>query len=371
VYLLWILFYVVWGTAVSRDSTLVLPEAVRLLLRNLFMTSALVLALGDRRHLAVFARLVGVAAVINCGISLAEANNPSLAEDLARLLNPGVTNVLAERPSGLWTNANEAAFAFLFALLLSRWDRGWVAWLVRLAGVVGIYLAASRTGMYLVVLCALSLGVFRLRSLLRSTQAAAVVLNLAWVGGIGLVVLCAALSVTIDVSDDRRVNRILDFSESTTQEQGGLSRADLAAQAAEAAMNGPWYGRGAFAFQDVTGAEGELGMAVGAHNIYLAVWGEVGPVGLCVYLGVLGLGVFRLFARPASLGDWLGAALLWTSYLIIGFAWHNQLASLSGMIYIALLHRLPGVIALPAAARRRRPVPSPTGARNVRVRCAV
>jgi O-antigen ligase len=371
VYLLWILFYVLWGTVVSRDAGLVLPYGLRLLFRNLFITAAFVIAVGDRRHLATLVRFIGASAVINCAISLWEANNPILIEQLARFLNPDSVSFRADRPSGLWTNANESAFAFLFAMLLSLWDRGWFPWLVRLASIVGIYLTASRTGMYLMILCGLSLGLYRLRSLTRSMQAAAVVLNLAWVGGLCLAVLGATLSTTVDLSEDGRVARILDFSESSTREQGGFSRAELAAEAADAALNGPWYGRGLFTFQDVAGSEGELGIPIGAHNIYLTVWGEVGVVGLAVYLAVLGLGLLGLFTCRAALNDWLGAALLWACYLTIGFAWHNQLASVSGMIYVALLYRLPGVVCLPLRARRHRPIPSSTGVRNVAANCAV
>ena len=370
-YLLWILFYVVWGTAFSWDPGLVLPEGGRVLVRNAFLTGAFVLTVGRRRHLAALARLIGLTAVVNFGICAYEALNPSLIEDLARVLNPDATAFNVFRPAGLWSNPNEAAFAFLFALLLSRWDRGLCAWLARLAALAGIYLTASRTGLYLVVGCGTLYGLFKLRALARDARRAAVVLNVAWVAGLGLVVLLLVLPLQFDVSDNYITRRVLDYSEASTRGAGGESRAELAAQALDAALNGPWHGYGLFTFQDLAGSGVYSVTSTGTHNVYLAVFGEVGLVGLCVYLAVLGLGLLRLVTCRAVPEDLFPTALLWGSYLIIGVAWHNQLISLSGMIYVALLYHLPGLLGRPPLARGSRPAPSPIGVANVRVRCAV
>jgi O-antigen ligase len=371
-YLLWILFYVLWGTAVSRDATLVLPEGLRLLFRNCFIAAGFVLTAGEPRHLAMLARFVGVAAVINCGVSIWEANNPAVMESLARFLNSDPGTVIAERPLGLWTNANEAAFAFLFALLLSRWDRGLFAWVARLAALVGVHLTASRTGHYLVVLCGVLYGLYRLRALTRDARRAAVLLNAAWVVGLGLVLLLLVLPLEFDPSDNSITRRVLDYSESSTRTTGGDSRAEIAAQGLDAALNGPWHGYGLFTLQGgLPNSPVEAVTATGVHNIYLAMFGEVGLLGLCVYLGVLGLGLLRVFAYRSRPEDRFFMALLWGSYLIIGLTWHNQLDSLSGMVYAALLYHLPGLLRRPPPAPGNRPAPSPTGVMHARIRCAV
>jgi hypothetical protein len=371
-YLLWILFYVVWGTAFSWDPGLVLPEGGRVLLRNVFLTASFVLTVGGRRHLAALARLIGLTAVVNFAICAYETLNPTLIEDLARFLNPDATAFNVFRPGALWSNPNEAAFGFLFALLLSRWDRGVCAWVARLAALAGIALTASRTGLYLVVACALLYGLFRAGVLIRDTRRAAVALNVAWVGCLALVALALVLPLGFDVSDNYVTRRVLDYDESSTREAGGESRAELAAQAFDAALDGPWHGYGLFTFQDLAGSAVHSITSTGTHNIYLAVFGEVGPVGLAVYLAVLGLGVVRLFTCRALPEDRFVMALLWGSYLVIGVTWHNQLISVSGMVYVALLYHLPGLLGRPKGApRTKRPAPPPHGVMHVRDRCAV
>jgi O-antigen ligase len=366
-YLLWIAFYVAWGTIIAWDPGQVVSDAVRVVLRNLVLAGAFAIAVGNQRHMGALARLVRVGAVVNCAICLYEAQDPRLIEDIARFLNPATTAFSVLRPAGLWSNPNEAAFAFLFSLLLSHWDRGLWAWAGRLASAAGIYLTASRTGLYLLVFCGLLYGLFKLAALLRDPRRVAVALNVAWVAGFALVLLLLTVPMSFDVSDSYNVQRLLDYSESATPGNRGDTRVEVAAQAYEAALQSPLVGHGLFAFQDLGTAEhGGAVTSAGAHNIYLAVFGEVGIVGLASYLAVLGLGVVRLIAVRARREDWFIGALLWSTYLLIGFTWHNQLTSIFGVIYVAVLYSIPRLIARPARAPWDRLGLAQNGAANVR-----
>jgi O-antigen ligase len=366
-YLLWIAFYVIWGTIIAWDPSQVLSDAVRVVLRNCVLAGAFAIAVGGQRHLGALARLFQVGAVVNCAICLYEAQNPRLIEDIARFLNPATTAFSVSRPAGLWSNPNEAAFAFLFSLLLSHWDRSLWAWAGRLASVAGIYLTASRTGLYLLLFCGLLYGLLKLAALLRDPRRVAIALNVAWVAGFALVLLLLTVPMSFDVSDSYNVQRLLDYSESATRGGRGDTRVEVAADAFEAALRSPLVGYGLFAFQDLGTAEhGEAVTSAGAHNIYLAVFGEVGLVGLAGYLAVLGLGVVRLIGVRARREDWFIGALLWSTYLLIGFTWHNQLTSMLGVIYVAVLYSIPRLIARPARAPGDRLAPAQNGAAHVR-----
>jgi O-antigen ligase len=371
-YLLWVTFYIAWGTLAAWYPGQVLPDAERVLLRNVVLAGGFAMVVGNLRDLGAVARLFRVAVLVNCALAVYESLNPRLIEDIARFLNPQATAFSVLRPAGLWSNPNEAAFAFLFSLLLSHWDRGLGAWAGRVASLAGIYLTVSRTGLYVALLCGLLYGLSRWRALIGDLRRTVISLNATWAAGLAIVLLVLVLPVRFDISDSYNLQRVLDFSENSTRGAGAATRAELAAQAFDAALERPLVGYGLFAFQDVGTAEhGEAATSDGAHNIYVTVFGEGGLLALSGYLAVLGLGVARLFAVRARREDRFIGILLWTSYLIIGFAWHNQVTSMSGVIYVAILYSIPGLIALPARAPGGPPAPSRIGAENARTRSAV
>lgn len=356
-YLCWLGFYSLWGALVSWNQSLAADEGVRLVLRNCFFMSALVIAVGDRRHLQAFARLIGWSAVVNCGLCVWELTNPSLIENIAYALDPQATAFNVLRPAGLWSNPNEAAFAFVFAVLLSHWDRGPCAWLARAAALVGIYLTASRGGLLLIAFCGLAHLVFMLRARPAGVLRRGVFLGAASAAALCLIVLGNALPKDHGFWERYVVQRFL-YGDKGSPEIRGV----LALRAAEIAVNGPWYGHGLFTFHGMareTRIPSVIDETLGAHNIYLVVFGETGLVGLFGYGAVLGLGLFRLFTVRAAGGDRHIALLFWLSYLLIGFLWHNQLTSLGGMLYVALLYHLPGLVARNLeSARFSRPLPS-------------
>ncbi len=320
-----------------------LPDVVRLLVRHALLLSALIIGLTDLRSLTRFVYLVQVIVIINCGISLWETVDTRIVSDIAYTLNDNATAFNELRPAGLWSNPNQAAFAFLFALLLSYWSRGPIAWLGRTAAIVGLFLTASRSGVYLLLLSGALLLLFRFHTLhLTPGRMFVLTSSLALIICLGWAVSLISDFRSLDLADNWHLTRILDFSES---DSGQATRIDIANMAAAYALGGPWYGYGIFTFQGANSSVISSALSIGVHNIYLAVFGEVGILGLASYLLVLAYsGVVRVITNNASKHDKFVLFLMWLVYFLIGLVWHNQLSSFSGVIYIGLLIYLPSVM---------------------------
>ena len=78
--------------------------------------------------------------------------------------------------------------------------------------------------------------------------------------------------------------------------------------------------------------------------MYIMVWGETGVLSLIAYLGVLIAGVLQALSGAIPSRDRVGVLTLWAVYLIVGLTTHTQFSSVVGIIVIALLYRLPGVL---------------------------
>ena len=91
--------------------------------------------------------------------------------------------------------------------------------------------------------------------------------------------------------------------------------------------------------------QAELTEAVGAHNIYVAVLGEIGPLGFAAYLAVLAVGLAALLRAPPGGTDRVVLALMWLTYLMSGLDSHTQITAFTGMIYIGLLLVAPRAVA--------------------------
>ncbi|SRR5579862_87975 len=330
-YLGWLLCYFLWGMLVSPNDYVV-REGAKVLLKNALIAGAVALAI-DRRTVKGFAQLAQIAVLCNLAVCFAEVADPGLVEKIARAHELDATAFNILRPAGLWSNPDEAAFALVFALLLSRWAAGLLGWLGRGGAVVGIFLGASRTGAYLLALC----GAFYAWLWLRTRRRFAAWIAVALAAGAGVILAQSGLR------ENWQVRRFLDFAEET-RDSGDVSRVEIARDAIHKALNGPWYGNGLFAFQ--SNREFPAVLDVPAHNIYLAVWGETGVPLAVAYLLALGFGFSRVFRTPLRKRDAIAVGLMWLCYLVIGFTWHNQFTSFAGMLYIALLFRLPDALAL-------------------------
>jgi O-antigen ligase len=298
----------------------------------------------DRRTLKPFAQLVQIVSIASIGLCLWEVAHPELIEIIAKTRHEGATAYDVLRPAALWSNPDEAASSLLFALLLARWAGGPLAWLGRISAVIGIYLGASRTGAYLLLICGLVYAAFWLRTVrIDSARLAAFVGSLLIVGAAAVV---AVIQLGFDPSEQRQFARILDFTEAKASAAGG-SRLDIAGEAAETILAGPWHGYGLFTFQ-LYALEGvrEV-LETPAHNIYLTVWGETGPLIALAYVFVLGMGLRQVFRVRLLLADRIPILLMWFCYLVIGLTWHNQFTSFAGMIFIGLLYHLPSILRIP------------------------
>ena len=86
-------------------------------------------------------------------------------------------------------------------------------------------------------------------------------------------------------------------------------------------------------------------LGIGAHNIYLVVWGEMGIFGLLCYLSVLLTGIVAVLrARISAQARCIGL-LIWATYLLMGLVWHNQFTDVLGAIYVGLIFYFPKIVA--------------------------
>ena len=342
-YLLWMFCYFLWGmSAFSSDST-IFAEGVKVFIKNALLICALAIML-DRRTLRPFAQLVQLAVLGNFALCVWETADPQLVATIAYTREAGATAFNVLRPAGLWSNPDEAAFAFVFSLLMARWAGGPLGWLGRVAAVVGIYLSASRTGAYLLAVCALChVGYWLRQHRIDSARVAGIFAALLLAGTAAVI---AAHHFEFDPSEHWQLARFLDLTE-TTRDRGDISRTEIAKVAIQTALDGPWYGGGLFTFQFHAQPGIPTLIDPPAHNIFIAVWGEAGPFLAVSYLLILGLGMRRVFQTPMLSADRLAVLLMWVCYLLIGLTWHNQFTSFSGLIYIGLLWHLPAVLKTP------------------------
>jgi O-antigen ligase len=346
-YLIWMLGYFIWAMIAISSQWVATTEGTKMFIKNFLLISSVALAV-DRATLKGFAQLVQIGAIGNFILCLFEAANPQLIEMLAHTREEGATAYDVLRPAGLWSNPDEAATAFIFALLLGRWAGGWLAVMGRIAAVVGIYLGASRTGAYILLFCGLAyLGYWLRTRRINSTQ-------LATLFGVTLVVgtvaVVAAVQLEFDPTEHWQLARILDFTEAKASASGG-SRLDIAKAAVRTSFDGPWYGYGLFTFQFHAQPVIPTILDPPAHNIYLVVLGEAGLFVAVTFLLLLGWGVRRVMQVSMLPIDRMPVLLMWFCYLIVGLTWHNQFSSFQGMIYVGLLWHLPAVLKLSPKSR--------------------
>jgi len=279
-----------------------------------------------------------IAVVINAVVSLRGFLEPQFVFDLAYQF-PNVSAVDQLRPAGLWINPNEAAFSFLLGFLMSYWIRGTLAWIGRFAAIMGVYLSVSRTGVLIIIICAILYFIFKLISIrLNYLHIALIFIGLAISICMGWFIYYQSNMVNIDILDNTNVSRLYNYSEALEDD-----RAYLASLALKSALEGPWYGYGIFTFEYGDQAPYRSFAELGAHNIYLAVFGEIGIFGIFAYIVILIVGMTKTVNANLSANYKFVLFMMWLSYLIIGFAWHGQFATTLGIIFIGLLFCIPSI----------------------------
>lgn len=342
-YLIFTFAYFLWGMLALSSDPRVFGEGIKVFIKNFLVVSSVAIVL-DRGTLKPFAQLVQLAVLGNFAICIWEAFDPQLVATIAHTREAGATAFNVLRPAGLWSNPDEAATAFIFSLLMTRWAGGVLGWLGRIASVVGIYLGASRTGAYLLAFCAAFYAWHWLRQHRIDSARIAIVLAAVMLGGAGLFGLAKA--VDFDPSQHWQLARFLDLTEST-RDHGDVSRFDILNTAMRTAAEGPWYGHGLFTFQFHAQPGIPTVIDPPSHNIFVAVWGEAGAFVGFAYLLLHGLGIWRILSTPMLARDRMTILVMYLCYLIVGLTWHNQFTSFSGMLYIALLWHLPTVLKTP------------------------
>lgn len=347
-YVAWIVIYSLWGLLVSPTISAALPEVVRMIARTLLFVGAVPIVLADRGLYRAFNWLVQLAVLVNCAIAAYQANDPSAIVWLSSLAGSAIDDPDTTRFGALWLNANEAAYAYLFGILISLGHRGWLTWAGRAAALIGILLAASRSGIYILLVCAaIYLAVQLWQARPSFGQLVLIVNGIAW---LALAIFLAYQSgggwlTDLDLPRLTVLTRAAD-----PWEQGaavGYARYQLTQTSLQGALSVPWYGAGIFTFSGVFGGVSDE-VDVGSHNIYLVAWGELGPIGLALYLITLALGI--LFTLQAGLTHaWrLNALLFWVAFAMIGLAIHHQFVGVMYMVFVGLIYTYWTLDAAPA-----------------------
>jgi O-antigen ligase len=366
-YLYWLLIYGAWATLVSPFISVVFGDIVRLMFRNLLFLTAAAVAFSDAQNFQRFARFIQIGVIINCAISVTQLNDPQFALDLARMLGEKTYTNNNVRPGGLWINPDEAAFANLMALLIIGTERTPLAWIARCAAVYSIYVSASRTGSYILLIFFLAFLAFQLSQRAFSFKRMTILVNVLAVAYLIFLGLYYTDNLpTYDHSQDFALSRILDVQESNTD----YTRGDLTYAVFQVALNAPWHGYGTLGLQDADASQLYFQRALpglGAHNIFLAIWGEAGILGLFGYLIALGVGASRVLRAKLAPTHRLIAGLMWMAYLIRGLTWHGQLTSGMGILCVAALYCYPVLMEL----RDDRPLTTDDGLTAVSGRSSV
>jgi len=265
-----------------------------------------------------------------------QINNLGLAERLGQTARSG----------GLWGAANQASHAFLFAPLLSMWVPGIWACLAWVAALIGIFLASSRQGTYLLALSAMVYAAHLIKISLR-TQRLRFLKK-----GLIAALLVGGLFIWYYPMMARESNRPENFARVFAFEnEGELDRTSIASFAYEKIWEfSPFVGSGAFSFRHYLINYGNAEGAEGCYNMYLAIWGEGGLFMLLAYLAVMVWGLERIFRAKIASSDQVPLLLMWVCYMLVGLAYHGQMGDFDQMMVIAMLFALPIILVQPCEA---------------------
>jgi hypothetical protein len=303
----------------------------------------------DRVSLRRLACLIPWVLILNLSVSIALRDQLPLAQVLFQgdFAHADI-QTLTDRYSGLWGNANVAGMSTLILLVLSAYGHGLLVWAGRVAGVGLIYLTASRTATYLLLLVGL-LFLYnhwrydrRVRKILVGCVVAVAV---AWLSG-------AFVEFRTMSPEKSTFTRVLDPLELKTESTGTLTRLEVMEMWLPLLTRDPWwgYGYGAMAGGNSTGKVIRSDIPwLGVHNMYMGTWIDCGCFGGISFMVLLGFGLWTaLRARLAAIDQTVVWAL-WLVAIIFGAFAHNLQASLDGQALYLLCFILPWSIALRSA----------------------
>lgn len=341
-FVIWLFVYGIYGSAASPVN--VIGQFGTDFFRMTTLLAAFAVLISDRASLRMLGNIAPLILFLNLLVSIALQQNTPLADFLVQNEFAHADIQLAtDRYSGLWGNANVAGMNTLILLILTVWGRGKLLWIGRVAGVWIIYLTASRTSAYLLVLiCIYFLYTsFKYIPKFRVLIAvAAFIVILVWIAG-------SLPAVNQLFPEGSTVQRLLDITESDVAR--GTRRLDVIEEWLPYLESELWYGRGYGAM----GGAGSMGVIyrtdvpyIGIHNMYLGSAVDAGVLGALSYLIMLAIGLKRAVRSHLAPIDRTATLALWGVALIFSAFAHNLQASMDGQSMYLLCFLLPKAMAL-------------------------
>jgi len=337
-YLAWLFCYLTLGLVVSPNRTL--PLAFTIGFYTVIFASVIAIFTSKPQYLRLFANCAQWALIINIIFLFLVIRYPGLQTIIASEPTTGeVYELTKERFAGLWGNPNMAGYVCIISILLSTWASRWLAWLGRFSGVAIIYLSASRkASLLLVLILLLNMVIVQRRNI-----KAWVFLAIGFVGVTLLLVFGNRFmgSSMSNIASDRKIARIIDFSEKDTDSG---TRVDLLKTWLPIAGRAPWYGYGLGAMggsQPRSAKPRKELDETGTHNTYLGIWVDVGPIGFIAFLSVFVGYIYKYIkSRFTPTVRWALLSLMISNVLILTVS-HSHLFCAEGIIAFSLFFLFP------------------------------
>lgn len=342
----WLTCYFIWGTVVSP-----IP-ALSLCFKTAFYVCLIATTMAVLTHSPAGFRALANYLQLGLAMNLATALLLIAHPEYQHIIDPQISVasqklLTSQRFAGLWGNPNQAGFAVVFIMLLSKWAAPAFKWGGRLCGLGLLYFTASRQAVLLLLLIT---GLFIAMKAVRNRKLTATfVLALSI---LGITIFGLSGSNTPLKTDNPTINRLIDISESETKAKGEKSRGDYLMMWKPYLLNAPWYGYGlgAMCGSDTPFQVNRLRTDVpltGIHNLYLGIWIDVGLLGLLTFLVIVGRQAFRAMKQSAlAAPDRWALASLAIVVLVDSLVKHSLLFDMPGIASYALFFILPSSRAL-------------------------
>jgi O-antigen ligase len=342
-YLAWLCFYLIWGLIIAPDNDW--NFVLKTLATTLIIAASMAVLTSRPQYLRTFATAAQFAVLGNLLVLFFMARNPGFARLVDSVsLDAGQFELGVSRFGGLWGNPNMAGYVCVVTTVLSALASRWIGWIGRLACLPLIYLTASRKALILFLLvCLIYLVVVQRRNfkfwLLSVT---------------GAIILAIAFALSSGLQDSSRaaasdphIARLMDLQEKATA-QGGDTRVGLLKDWLAKVGAEPWHGYGLQAMAgnrlDPVNPDNILRYGVfpvGTHNTYLGIWIDIGPIGLAVFLLMMGYyAKLTLSSQGPPIARWVLMSLLMCNLVILVVS-HTHLFSFEGKCAFLLFFLLP------------------------------
>jgi hypothetical protein len=347
IFALWLTIFHVWGFLVLDDQMKFAYESVRSYLRGVWTLYATATMLAGKKELRIYSNLLQWGVILNAIVSLLGYRFPLYYAVLVFNVKSLQNSENAGRFAGIFGNPNDAAFVFVTCIFFSVWANKRLAFAGRVAAVIALYLTYSRTSLYLMILALVVMTIRRMVLQWKAKDYRRVALTILKTA-IVVATIAALFIVNWElISRDKKFQR---FQNVTDKQAGYRGRLSVLSDSIELAMRQNWYGKGLFTFEhDV--AELKPGHYIGAHNIYVLVFGEVGWPWLIVYVALLVYMTRMAWLRPKEGEDKFRFVLYCLFIWFVGGSWHNLFGAMHGVMMYAYMFYLPTLFAEPRKPR--------------------